>query len=133
MSFIAPCLSVLSGLLWHSKVSLAPRYKKPIEALEHVQRRQGSCKGPGIQILWGAAERTGIVESGGGSGETPLLSTTARKEVVVRWVQPLLLGNSDRMRGNGLKLHQGRFRLDISKHFFSEIAVRQWHSCPGRW
>jgi len=25
------------------------------------------------------------------------------------------------------------FRLDISKHFFSEIAVRQWHSCPGRW
>ena len=40
---------------------------------------------------------------------------------------------SDRIKGNRLKLRQGRFRLDIRKDFFTKGLSNIGTGCPRKW
>ena len=42
----------------------------------------------------------------------------------------LMRGDSERTRGNGLKLRQGRLRLDIRRKLFTQKAVTDWSRLP---
>ena len=48
------------------------------------------------------------------------------------WSQLFERGDKSRTRGSGLKLKEGRLRLDVRGKFLTERVGRCWNSCPER-
>jgi len=129
---ILPLYSALVRPHLESYVQLwSPQYRKDMELLEWVQMRATKIiRGLGVLLLQGQAERVGVVQKRRLWGD-PITAFQSLKWAYKKAGEGLFIrGCSDGTRGNGFKLKDGRFRLDIRKKFFSMRVVRHWNRLP---
>jgi len=129
-----PLYTVLLGPRLERCVQLwAPRLEKDVKVLEHVQRRRTKLVTGLAGMSWEERLRTpGLsrLEKRRLRGDLLALCSFPRRRRGEGGAGLFSLGSGVWMRGNGSKLHQGRFGLDVGRHFCTERVVKHWNRLP---